>query len=243
MSEGPDLTEAEAFAAEHVLGVLSSADSALAERRMASDPAFAADVEAWRTRLAPLLLAIAPVTAPAGVWPRIERALAANDNTASEARSLKMWRRTAMGSLGLLAASVVAVVILANRPPIVVQPPPPAPGAMLNASLITQGAAPVPLFVAAYDPVRQALIVTSLVKPGADPAHVHELWVIPADGKPRALGFVEPGKSKSIPMSRELADTMAEGAAIAVSVEPPGGSPNRDAPSGPIAAMGKLGKI
>jgi anti-sigma-K factor RskA len=114
---------------------------------------------------------------------------------------------------------------------------------VLNASLTTQGDAPVPLFVAAYDPARKAMIITSLVKPGGDPAHVHELWVIPADGKPRALGFVEPGKSKSIPMSRELAESMAEGSSIAVSVEPPGGSPNPNGPSGPIAAIGRLAKI
>src|SRR5207253_4642291 len=103
--------------------------------------------------------------------------------------------------------------------------------------------APVPLFVAAYDPVRKALIVTSLVQPGGDPAHVHELWVIPADGKPRPLGFIEPGKTKAMPMPESLLPSLAAGSAIAVSVEPPGGSPKRDAPSGPIAAVGKLAKI
>jgi anti-sigma-K factor RskA len=152
-----------------------------------------------------------------------------------------VWRRTALGALTLAAASLAAAVYLANQPPVLIQPPAPEP--LLNASLTTQGEAPTPLFVAAYDPARKALIVTSLVKPGADPAHVHELWVIPSDGKPRALGFAEPGKSKTIPMSPELAAAMAEGSAIAVSVEPPGGSANPNAPSGPIAAVGKLAKI
>ena len=240
MSEGPELSDAEAFAAEHALGVLSPVDRAEAERRMAADPAFAAEVEAWRARLAPLALGVAPVPPAPDLWPRIERALPANDNPA-DARGLRFWRRATIGSLGLAAASLAVAVMLANRPPVLVQPAAPAP--LLNASLTTQGDAPVPLFIAAYDPSRKAMIITSLVKPGADPAHVHELWVIPADGKPRALGFVEPGKSKSIPMSRELAESMAEGSSIAVSVEPPGGSPNRNAPSGPIAAIGKLAKI
>jgi len=243
MSEGPELSEAEAVAAEHALGVLSPRESAEAELRMATDPAFAADVEAWRARLAPLTLAVAAVPAPAGVWPRIERALPANDNAEGGAQGVRFWRGTAVGSLGLLAASLVAVVMLANQPPRFVQAPAPIAGPLLNASLTTQDGAPVPLFVAAYDPTRKALIITSLVKAGADPGKVHELWVIPSDGKPRALGFVEPGKSKSIPMSRELADSMAEGSAIAVSVEPPGGSPNPNAPSGPITAVGKLAKI
>ena len=244
MSEGPELNESEALAAEHALGVLSQAERAQAELRMASDPAFAADVDAWRARLAPLTLSIAPVPAPPGVWPRIERALPANDNAdAAGGRGVRFWRGTAVSSLGLLAASLVAVVMLTLQPPTVVQAPGPVAGPLLNASLTTQDGAPVPLFVAAYDPARKALIITSLVKAGSDPGKVHELWVIPSDGKPRALGFVEPGKSKSIPMSRELADAMAEGSAIAVSIEPPGGSPNPNAPSGPITAVGKLAKI
>jgi anti-sigma-K factor RskA len=99
------------------------------------------------------------------------------------------------------------------------------------------------MFVAAYDPMRKALIVTSLAPAGADPAHVHQLWVIPADGKPHSLGMVEPGVSKAMPMPDDMAPMMSEGAALAVSVEPPGGSPMKDRPSGPIAAMGKLAKI
>ncbi|WP_309607007.1 anti-sigma factor domain-containing protein [Phenylobacterium sp.] len=238
MNEGPDLTEAEAFAAEHALGVLSADERRQAEVRAAADPAFASLVDAWRARLTPLAEGIAPKTAPAGLWPRIERALPANDNTG---RGAGFWRRATVASLSLAAASLAAAVMLANRPAVRVQPP--APGQLLNASLVSPSGAPVPLFVAAYDPARKALIVTSLVQPGGDPAHVHELWVIPADGKPRALGFIEPGKTKSMPLPQGLLSSLAEGAAIAVSVEPPGGSKRLDAPSGPIAAVGKLAKI
>ncbi len=245
MSEGPELNDAEAFAAEHALGVLNAAERAQAEARMAREPAFAAEVDAWRSRLAPLTQSVAAVPAPEGLWPRIERVLPANDNDDSVAvRGLRFWRGATVGSLGLAAASLAAAVFLANQPPSVIVQPAEAPGQLLNASLTTQDSAPVPLFVAAYDPTRKALIITSLVKPGQDPAHVHELWVIPSDGKPRALGFVEPGKSKAIPMSKELAESMAEGSAIAVSVEPPGGAPHPETgPSGPIAAVGKLAKI
>lgn len=240
MSESPDLSEIEALAAEHALGVLTSAERRDAEARMAADPGFAALVEGWRERLALLAGALTPVAPSAGLWPRIERALPANDNPAP-AGSIRFWRGATLGSLTLAAASIAAAVMIANRPPQVIAPP--APGQMLNASLVSQSGAPVPLFVAAYDPARKALIVTSLVKPGGDPAHVHELWVIPADGKPRPLGFIEPGKTKAMPMPDKLLPLLSTGSAIAVSVEPPGGSPKIDAPSGPIAAVGKLAKI
>ena len=238
MSETPDLSEAEAFAAEHALGVLGAAERREAEARMAVDPEFAALVEVWRARLAPLADGLAPVSPSADVWSRIEQALPANDN----GLAVRFWRRATAGASLVAAASIAAAVFLANRPPVTIRTP--EPGPLLNASLVSpSGATPVPLFVAAYDPARKALIVTSLVQPGQDPAHVHELWVIPADGKPRPLGFIQPGKTKAMPMPPNLLPSLAAGSSIAVSVEPPGGSPKVDAPSGPIAAVGKLAKI
>jgi anti-sigma-K factor RskA len=237
MSEGPDLSETEALAAEHALGVLSRAERAAAEARMAREPEFAALVEAWRARLAPMLEGVAPVDPPRTAWPRIARALPANDN----ARSVRMWRMATLGSLGLAAASMAMTVMLATRPPAVAPPAAPMP-AVLNASLTSQ-ASGQPMFIAAYDPARKALIVTSLVPPGTDPRHVHQLWLIPADGKPHSLGMVTPGTSKSMPMPDPMTPMLQPGATLAVSVEPPGGSPLKTAPSGPIAAVGKLDRI
>lgn len=239
MSEAPELSEAEALAAEHALGVLSGRERAEAEARMAADSGFAALVAAWRERLQPLIAHVAEVSPPSGLWPRIEARLPANDNDAT-VRRLRFWRGATMGSLGLAAASLAVVVMLANRAPTVIQPEAPPP--MLNASLAGQAGAQ-PLFVASYDPAREALIVTSLVPPGTDPVHVHQLWLIDAGGKTHSLGMVEPGKSKSMPMPKPMATLISEGASLAVSVEPPGGSTNPEAPSGPIAAQGKLGRI
>lgn len=240
MSEAPELTESEAFAAEHALGVLSSAERRQAEARMAAEPDFAAQVESWRERLIPMTDAMADIPAPHALWLRIERSLGANDNTAS-VKGLRFWRGATVGSLTLAAASLAAAVLLASQPAVLIQPPP--AGQLLDASLVSQTGAPVPLFIAAYDPSRKALIVTSLVTPGNDPAHVHELWVIPADGKPRPLGILQPGKTVAMPMPERLLPSLAAGSALAVSLEPPGGSPKIDAPTGPITAVGKLAKI
>ncbi len=240
MSEAHELTDAEALAAEHVMGLLTSAERRQAETRMATDAEFTGYVEAWRSRLGSLIDAITPIAPSQAVWAGIERTLPVNDNAAAT-RGLRFWRGATVGSLTLAAASLAAAVFLANQPPVVIHPPP--IGQLLNASLVSPSGAPIPLFVAAYDPVRKALIVTSLVQPGNDPAHVHELWVIPADGKPRPLGFIEPGKTKAMPMPEALLPSLALGSAIAVTVEPPGGSPKIDAPSGPVAAVGKLAKI
>jgi anti-sigma-K factor RskA len=234
-----ELPEPEALAAEHALGVLSARDRAAAEARMAADPEFAEAVEAWAARLAPLQDDTAPVTPDLAVWPRIARALPANDD-GRLGRAVRLWRGSALGAMALAAASLAAVAVVANRPPVVITHPAVPAGPLLNASL--RGEAGPPMFVVAYDPDRKALIITSLAPPGADPAHAHQLWLIPADGKPRSLGIVEPGTSRRMTMAGPLAPMVSEGAALAVSVEPPGGS-RQAGPSGPLAATGKLSKI
>ena len=248
MSEGPELSEAEAFAAEHALGVLSSAERRAAEQRMAEDPAFAALVESWRERLQPMADAIHPIAPPDGVWAAVLRSLPANDNVTvmrPSAAGLRFWRGATAGALALAAASMALTLYVGGRVPGATVAPVQAPqqGQLLDASLVSQSGAPVPLFVAAYDPQRKALIVTSLVTKTNDPAHVHELWVIPSDGKPRPLGIIKPGTTQAMPMPEKYLPSLAEGSALAVSVEPPGGSPKVDVPTGPIAAVGKLAKI
>ena len=237
---GPELPDDEPLAAEHALGVLTAQERAAAEQRMARDPAFAAEVLVWRARLAPLAEEIAPVTAPAGLWPRIERMLAANDNAQGVRRRLRFWRAATLGSLAVTAASLAAVVFLAARPPEVITQPRPPMGPMMNARLMSDGGQP--LFLAAYDPERKSILVASLVPPGADPDHSHELWLIPADGKPRSLGLIDPGASKAMPMSEPMAEMTTEGVSLAVSVEPRGGS-QQAGPSGPLAAVGKLARL
>lgn len=242
MSEAPDLSEAEAFAAEHALGVLDARERAEAEARMAREPAFAADVEAWRYRLAPMLDAIDSIPAPQGVWTRIEAMLPANDNGAMMSK-LRFWRNSAVGGFALAAASLAGVVVQVSQPPITVEAAPPAPGQLLNASLTSTTGQPLPLFVAAYDPDRKALIITSLLPPGADRDKVNQLWLIAGQDKPKSLGLIEPGKAKIIALPLEVMAKMSAGAKLAVSIEPEGGSKSPDGPSGPVIGLGELSKL
>jgi anti-sigma-K factor RskA len=242
MSEAPDLPEAEAFAAEHALGVLDARERAEAEMRMARDPAFAADVDAWRRRLAPMLDSIESVTAPQGVWTRIEAMLPANDNGAVM-NKLRFWRNAAVGGFALAAASLAGVVVQVTQPPVTVEAPASAPGQLLNASLTATSGQPQPLFVAAYDPDRKALIITSLLPPGADRDKVNQLWLIAGQDKPRSLGLIEPGKAKVIALPLEVMARMSAGAKLAVSIEPEGGSKDPNGPSGPIIGLGELSSL
>ena len=231
MTSLPD-HEPDLLAAEHALGVLNAADRAAAEQRMARDPMFLAEVTDWQARLAPMAQTLAPVEPPAGLWPRIARGLPANDNMGRGGRT---WRVAALASMALAAASLAVTFRIANQPPTVIAPT----GQVLNARLDT--AAGQHLFVAAYDPDRKALIISSLVPPGTDPGHVHQLWLIPADGRPRALGLVPAGGTLKLPMEAGLAQMTGASATLAISVEAPGGSP-KPGPTGPVVAKGQLEK-
>jgi len=242
MSEAPELSAAEAFAAEHALGVLDARERAEAENRMAREPAFAAAVEAWRQRLAPMLDSIEPVSAPQGVWPRIEAMLPANDN-GTVMKRLRFWRNSAMVGFALAAASLAGVVVQVSQPPAVIEAPDPAPGQLLNASLTATSGQPQPLFVAAYDPDRKVLIITSLLPEGPDREKVNQLWLIAGQQKPKSLGLIEPGKAKIIALPLEIMAKMSAGAKLAVSLEPQGGSRNPDGPSGPVIGLGELSRL
>ena len=244
MSEAPDLSEAEAFAAEHALGVLNARERGEAEQRMAREPAFAADVEAWRERLAPMAQSVAAVSPPHDMWRRIERSLPANDNGEAQNR-VRFWRNNAMGGFGLAAASLAAVAVLVAQPAKVVNTTTvlPPQGQLISASLTATSGKAVPLFIAAYDPDRKAIIVTSLLPEGANPGKVQELWLIAGKDHPKPVGFLEPGKSKVIPVKVDLAGQMAPDQTLAVSIEAPGGSTDPNGPQGPVVGAGKLSPV
>ena len=244
MSEAPDLSEAEAFAAEHALGVLNARERGEAEARMIREPAFAADVEAWRQRLAPMFESVGSVSPPHDMWRRIERSLPANDNAVVTGR-VRFWRNSAMGGFGLAAASLAAVAFVLAQPPQVITKTTvlPPQGQLISASLTATSGKAVPLFVASYDPDRKAIIVTSLLPEEANPQKVQELWLIAGKEHPKAMGFLEPGKSKVIPVEVDMAGKMAPGQTLAVSIENPGGSTDPNGPQGPVVGAGQLSPV
>jgi anti-sigma-K factor RskA len=62
-----------------------------------------------------------------------------------------------------------------------------------------------------------------------------QLWGLPKEGHPVSLGVLPPGGT-----ARFKAASVNTFPALAVSVEPPGGSPNPNAPTGPVIYTGKV---
>ena len=69
-----------------------------------------------------------------------------------------------------------------------------------------------------------------------------ELWVIPSGGKPHSLGLIDPERSVKVMVPPELRPHVTADSILAISVEPPGGSPTGQ-PTGPVIANGKLAAL
>jgi len=217
-------------AAEYVLGVLGAAERRQAQQRLAHDQAFANEVAFWEERLGGFADAIAPVAPPDRTWAKIARAVRAGaPATPPESlwQSLAFWRSFALGSAALAAASIGALTFIAISP--VVRTP----------MLATLGSSSgQPNFVAAVNASGTTLMIVPAALLTADPRAM-ELWLIPAGDKPRSLGLIEPGRPVRLDVPRDLVGRITADTALAVSMEPPGGSPTGQ-PTGPVIASGKL---
>ncbi len=213
------------IAAEYVLGVLDAQQRRDVERRLAREPVLVAEVAFWEQRLGSLAAGIPPVTPPAETWNHIEAALGSR-GPAAPGRSLAFWRWSAIGSAALAAASLAALLYVAVAP---------SPRAPLIATLDASGQAG---FIATIDPGSTSITVVPAAVKNVDQRAL-QLWLIAPGDRPRSLGLIDGGRPVRINVPPDLVGRVAADAALAVSVEPPGGSPT-GLPTGPVIASGKL---
>ena len=234
------MTPRDYLAAEYALGILEGEELLEARGLMASDPSFADEVQAWEERLAPLFEEIGEEAPPEALWPRIKAEIDGERSGDIVAMKRRVgWWKAATAAASAIAASLALVVAydVTRPPPPVLEAP--ARGDVMVASLMSEDQAM--MMSAVWEPDRESLMVT----PGnmtAAPGHSHELWIIPADGKPRSLGLVSGDGTHRMPIDRKMMPYFAQAATLAISVEPEGGSLG-DGPTGPVVASGTLAKV
>jgi anti-sigma-K factor RskA len=213
------------LAAEYALGVLAGTERAAAEQRVAREPAFARLVTDWEQRLAPWAAEIPEVAPPPQLWDRIAGALPAQTQAGGLWQSIAFWRGLSFAAGALAAACLAALVYLG---PFTQQQP-------LVAAIEGGGHRH---FVATIDTRRGTVAVVPAAF-SADATRVPELWLVPPDGKPRAVGLLRADQTVTLTLPPELAALAKDDAVLAVSLEPPGGS-TTGLPTGPVIATGKL---
>lgn len=246
------------IAAEYALGLLEGQELLAARGRLANNPAFAAEVEYWEKRLAPLLDEVAPLVPSAELWAKIEARVAAQRAAQAEAdlaggggssaanivdlqSRLRRWQWTA----GLTsAAAAVALAFMVFAPGTGPVDDSPTQQLAQTDPLVAQvpiGDTGLRLDVT-YIPESNKLLVGAIGL-APDGVHDHELWLVPDDGsKLQSLGVVAPGKVNAMELPAEITRNLASGVEVVLTREPIGGKPE-GVDAGPVVAEGAFSQV
>lgn len=219
-----------ALAGEYVLGLLDVAGIAMAEARIATDAAFAKEVEAWRVRLQPMLAG--DVDPPARLWDSIEKSIPPEAIQDLGLGKLVFWRTLTGMSV---SAAVILGILLLQKPDIESAPNPAKPliAALSNENRTTS-------LTASYDEISGRLIILPV---SLDTGKLYpELWIIPADGKARSLGMVDKSSPTAVIIPNEMREFLVSGGTLAITPERAGGAPDGKA-TGPVIASGKIARL
>lgn len=226
---------ADRLAADYVAGTLRGPARRRFEALLPAHPVLRAAVREWQARLMPLTVSLPGEKPPPQVWARIEQRIGgAPAARPGASASTGWWGRLALWR-GLTAVAGVAAVSLSvllaspgpAQPPIVV---------VLNATGASANGAIVPAsFVASISGDGRTMVTKPLQNVSLDAQRALELWAVPGEGAPRSLGLISAQGTTIVRKGKVLDNT----AALAVSLEPQGGSPT-GAPTGPVLWVGKL---
>ena len=231
----PDL--ADRLAADYVTGTLRGPARRRFEALLPAHANLRAAVQAWHEQLMPLTASIPPVQPPPEVWQRIDaridaRVTRGRTSAAKEApprwwAQLAFWRGlSAFATVAAVSLGLLLAVPEPSRPPVIV---------VLNAASAGDAAGVPASFIASISGDGRALVTRPLLNVSVEANRALELWAVPPTGAPRSLGLISAAGATVVKRGKLLDGT----AALAVSLEPTGGSPT-GAPTGPILFVGKL---
>lgn len=220
--------EDQALAGELALGLLDGEERAQALRRTLSDPDFAREVEWWRAHFATMLAEVRPVPAPQG--------LIDNIGAPSLPKPRNRLRLVVPAALTAVAAAALFLIL---RPTSTVLPPVDrSPAVTLLAALQSSDGAGTPISAIVDRGAGQIRVVATGIAPAGKAA---QLWVI-RDGVPRSLGLLSDTGTTRLALPATEREALQAGLVLAISIEPPGGSPQAT-PTGPVVASGPLTAI
>jgi anti-sigma-K factor RskA len=228
---------ADALAAQYVLGTMSPRARARFAKLIGVDRNVTDAVAAWEARLLPLAESVEPVAPPGHVWPRILARIQGarrSDTDAIAAPSLwanlGLWRGLTLA--GFATAMALAIVLLS--------PPAERPDQTLVAVLA--GADAKPVLIATADRAGRTLRIKAVTPVDIAADRALELWALPASGNPRSLGLIAPSGIVQVALSGPAETALAQVPALAVSLEPKGGSPT-GLPTGPVLYSGPIQRL
>ena len=225
----------EKLASEYVLGTLRNGARRRFETVLKTDRVVQRAVAEWQDRLHPMAEFAAAVQPPPRVWRGITRKLNLKPARGAQAKrpswlgwrqDLNFWRGLGMTST---AIAIILVSVLLGK-----QPEPVAPATSYIAMLADNQAQPIAIVTG--DAKRHELTIRLLARQTIPADRSLELWAVPKQGAPRSLGLLAADGSIKLPLPEKL--TPQSIPLLAVTLEPKGGSPNPNSPTGPILFKG-----
>jgi anti-sigma-K factor RskA len=218
----------EMLAAEYVLGTLRGPARRRFERLCAANAAADAARIRWEDRLAALALQLKPEQPRDEVWRRIRGAIGADAHAPSVARP--RWVRW----LPLAAAAALLGFAVWLGPRLGLGPAP-----TLVVTVLGEDTAHAQWRIERTADAHRLRIVT-IATLAANPDKTYELWALPRDGKPPvSLGLLPRQGDIARPLNATQSAALLTAGKLAVSIEPPGGSPT-GAPTGPVVMVGVI---
>jgi anti-sigma-K factor RskA len=210
------------LAAQYVLGTLRGPARRRFERYCAGNVAALHAVRRWEDRLVDMVAGVVPVAPSALVWERIrfrirrDRALRPKRGLAG----LGNWRFAVAAGIAALA---IAIGVWTGFGPGSMQP---------VAEIVDQQQGQ--LWNIEAPRKRDELRVVAAADLKLDPARAYELWALPGEGAaPVSLGLMPKSGRDTLELNDAQRLALSRSRQIAISLEPPGGSPT-GAPTGPV---------
>jgi len=224
--------------AEYVLGVLDADARAAVAHEVATTDEAATAVALWQRRLMPLADTIVEVTPAPYVWARIHDALQLDAPARVQPSRKGLWENLQLWHWLGIGASVVAAALLVVVSLPHLAPNPAAVSAGYMASTIQQDNG-VTGWTATMDLQHARMVVVPAAPVTFAQGRAPELWLIPQGQKPIAVGMIARDKPTTLTLDPTLLAQLGPTAALAVSVEPLGGSPTGQ-PTGAVIAKGAI---
>jgi anti-sigma-K factor RskA len=237
----------ERLAAEYALGTLRGPARARFERWLREDAALARAVAEWQARLAPLAAGVTPLAPPERLWRALRERIGRSARRAPLWESLAFWRGLGLAASGMAAVLLAAVALVSPAPPAPAPAPvivkvPSADMAEIYHAVLSDPKTQKPLLLVTANRHARQLQVRTLDASIRVSGRDLELWALPAGKPPRSLGVAGRAERAVLALARDAERTLGDVPALAVSLEPEGGSPT-GAPTGPVLAVGPCIKV
>jgi anti-sigma-K factor RskA len=222
----------DALAAAYALGTLSSGPRRRLARLAQGDAAISAAIRLWEWRLAALTASVPGVTPPPRVWERIRTRLGlADPGVAASAGSwwanLALWRGLAVAGLAIAFALGISLFAPHGERP------------FESVVVVLAGPDAKPALIATAERGSRFLTVKAVGEVAIARDRSLELWMLPDGRPPQSLGLVPASGVDRVALRAPAGVTLQNIPALAVSLEPAGGSPT-GAPTGPVLYTGRV---